>query len=415
MKQREHSLDILRIISALLVVLAHVYTVSHHTAMKSDVINGAYWYFHTVRYMCELSVPIFIMLSGAFVLASKSTMNVKSFYKKTWQKMGIPTLVFSLIFILEKAFIYVHTGYLKDFENQWLTSFLLELGVTAKGRPADHMWYMFMLIGIYILCPFIVMAKEKMGEKAFKTAAWVVWIWGTVSNLITKPEYYWTLGFCINMLGIFMLGYVAHEWGKNNKGKISGWMRLFAAIAIMLAYNAVATYFHELGNILGATSPYAPAVGISAFFIVEAFSSFDIKVNIWVVSALVLLAAIIGIAIAVYFPGAENMMGGVNPFAPAVVISMIVIMPVLGSLDIKNAGIISASTYWVYLTHPLFMDIVFIAEEKLFGIPYLANGVNDYYGLPNVSYIIIVALSFAAAVAIERIVNASLYVKKTET
>ena len=82
MNKRENALDIIRVISALLVVAVHVYTTPFHTAMAehkaTGIMTGAYIFYKIFRAIGELAIPIFLMLSGAFVFASDKTAEYKT-------------------------------------------------------------------------------------------------------------------------------------------------------------------------------------------------------------------------------------------------------------------------------------------------------------------------------------------------
>ena len=87
MKTRENGLDLLKIIAAFMVASAHVMNnglnalTAQYTA--GTLVKDFTYYFYVIfRIFCTWSVPLFIMASGAFVLASPKTMDWKNFYKK---------------------------------------------------------------------------------------------------------------------------------------------------------------------------------------------------------------------------------------------------------------------------------------------------------------------------------------------
>jgi surface polysaccharide O-acyltransferase-like enzyme len=48
----------------------------------------------------RFSVPIFVMLSGAFLLHKESNGDAKAFYKKSCKKLLVPTLIVMAVFLL---------------------------------------------------------------------------------------------------------------------------------------------------------------------------------------------------------------------------------------------------------------------------------------------------------------------------
>jgi surface polysaccharide O-acyltransferase-like enzyme len=348
-KKRENGLDYLRLIAAFLVVMTHANTLSRSTIKKlvaaGEVTkNFTYYYFMISRQLSEVAVPIFILLSGAFVLAAKSTKDYKSFYKKTWKKMVIPTIIFSVIYLFATCALYVHIGYFENFKE----GMIFQLQQALLGKPSDHMWYMYMLIAVYIMCPFVVGMKDMLGEKNFKYAAWIVWVWGTIGNSFDNITIYWSLSFAINMLGIFMIGYVAHEWAKKKESIRSGVLMLLAGIGLSLL--EVAAYFigqtHPLiQKIFGNDQPFSPLIVLAGFFYVAAFTVFRFK---------------------------------------------------------KDCTYLSALTYWVYLVHPLIMYVVNLTEAKIFNITYNEVGATNMIAVSTVNTIIIYVLSFVVGHFIEQ-------------
>ena len=352
MPKRENALDLLRIIAALLVIGAHVYTSAYHSYDSAGSIRI---YYKIFRYTAEMAVPVFFMLSGAFVIASPKTADYKSFFKKTWRRLGIPTLVFTVFYFFERILFLNITDQLAGYDEVFKISVQAAVKETLIGKPEAHMWYMFTLIGIYLLCPFVALFKNAASDRDFKIFIWTVWIWGTLSNLTGASEYFWSLGFCVNMAGTFLLGYIAHEWGLKLKGTKKGWYLLFIA-ALLLALSLVFAFkFKDIDMLMGHTSPYNPVITLAAFFAVAAFSSFELK---------------------------------------------------------HEFGIISASTLWVYLLHPVFMNIVRFAEAMIFNIPFTKIGTDDLLVTPNVNYIIVTVLTFAFSCLLEKIINGKKYRKQ---
>lgn len=352
MKQRENALDFLRIISAIFVIAVHTFAPTLHSvydaADKAGVKDFSYYFYKSGRTLFEVAVPIFIMLSGAFVLAAKSTMEHKSFYQKMWKKLCIPTIIFSVIYFFGNWFTYYHSGMYAGSENPFKDSLLGEVKLFLSGKPAEHMWYMFMLIVLYLMAPFVVRMREAFGEKGFTKAAWILYIWGTIGNYVMETKLYWGLDFAINMLGIFMLGYVAHEWGKKNRGKKSGIGMLLAGLAISAIHLMVSLFvpIAFVKKIFGNTLQYNPLIILAAFFYVAAFTTFEFK---------------------------------------------------------KSFATLSAATYWVYLVHVLMITVVFLVEEQLLNIPYAKIGVEDIWLLPMINVVLISVSSFVVAIGIDRI------------
>lgn len=321
MKQRENGLDYLRLICAFLVVSIHSYSlpfkvvkkIASDTGVKDWVFYLMSWY----RPISEVAVPIFMLISGAFVLAASSTKDYKTFYKKSCSKLVLPTIIFSVIYFIYNTIEHYFTnmygygtgkdallGSCKKMLMQWLT-----------GKPADHLWYMYMLIGLYLIAPFLVLIKENIGEKAFTKMAWIAWIWGTISLLLNTGEiYFWSMSFCSCMLGSYMLGYVAHEWAKKKSGNGEFVKLLLVAVAIstLTCVIQILSDTYTWLDFLGGNKSYNPLIVLASFFYVAAFSVVRFKKDCTYLSALTYWVYLVHGLVIVLFVSLSSVLFGMN-------------------------------------------------------------------------------------------------------
>ena len=110
MTERENNYDLLRIVSSIAVIMIHVSSI---WLDRIDIIiangpknNLCIENMYSPAVICiynsisRFAVPCFIMLSGAFILDNERNLDYKTFYCKSFAKVGIPTIVFSFIYIL---------------------------------------------------------------------------------------------------------------------------------------------------------------------------------------------------------------------------------------------------------------------------------------------------------------------------
>ncbi len=302
---RDNGIDLLRIIAAFLVVAGHVMSTSFSQyyeklgagrSITPDITTWILSFFRCVHW----AVVAFFMMSGAFVLSSSKTGDFSSFYSKTWKKLGIPTLIFSIIYIIVVPLNNVITG-----QTDAATAIFYELFLTLQGMPARHMWYMFVLIGMYLFAPFLVLGREKMGNRAFAKFAVAAYIIGCLGCYVQRPAYYWSISTIANELGIFMMGFVIHDRIGNRKNN-----RLSACFFLLgLVLHVLLTVFYVHSNLIGDISgigsvfaelePFNPLVNVSGglFFagirlldIKKAFSGFaELSYYIYLVHPLVIM------------------------------------------------------------------------------------------------------------------------------
>lgn len=109
--KRENNYDLLRIIAAIAVIVLHV-SGSYYTAVVSDGWFGV-CYTDNVFVTCvfnrlsRFAVPCFIMISGAFALDNSENTNFKYYYRKIFKSLGIPTIIFSILYFIYKEILII--------------------------------------------------------------------------------------------------------------------------------------------------------------------------------------------------------------------------------------------------------------------------------------------------------------------
>ena len=154
--KRDYRIDLLRVLSILAVLGIHCFGGKGHAA---NYVNG----------FCRFSVPVFVMLS-AICCAPKlsASMPLKSFYKPRFARVGIPLLAFSLLYMAENVFAgSTVAGVVKSF---------------ILGKPSYHLWFGFMILGVYAFMPFLVQLEQQINR----------WLLGGISAFVILMT--WNVG-----------------------------------------------------------------------------------------------------------------------------------------------------------------------------------------------------------------------------
>lgn len=190
-------LDVVRFVAMFTVVCCHsadpfnFYT-GDSADLESIMFWGAAW--GSALRPC---VPLFVMITGALLLPVK--MDTAQFYKKRISRVFWPFLLWSVLYCL---FPWV-LSLLKFAPDTILTFFPYageeamkqSLGVSLSFisqipinfAPIDvHMWYIYLLIGLYLYMPIFSAWVEKASEKA---KLWFLAAWG-VTLFVLYLKYY---------------------------------------------------------------------------------------------------------------------------------------------------------------------------------------------------------------------------------
>lgn len=234
-KQHVYWLDIVRLVAMFTVVCCHCTDpFNFYPGTSPDIENIKFWgaaYGSLIR-PC---VPLFVMLTGALLLPVRLETSV--FYKKRISRVFFPFLIWSVIYNLFPwitGLLGVDSRFILDFfpysgEEVMKQSLAVSMKYIAEipfnfSILAVHMWYIYLLIGLYLYMPIFSAWVEKTSErgKLWFLAAWGVtlllpyyneyvaqYLWGTCSWNAFGMLYYFA-GFN----GYLLLGHYLrhHEW-----------------------------------------------------------------------------------------------------------------------------------------------------------------------------------------------------------
>ena len=133
-KKRFLYLDILKVIAAIFVIYNHAH---FYIQSDNDIINFVNLYLFTI---CKVAVPLFIMTTG--VLFLKRETSYKEIFTKRIPRVFIALIIVSMCFSLYKG------------HNPFWVFLLVFQGDNLEYIPY-WCWYIYMLIGLYIMTPFL--------------------------------------------------------------------------------------------------------------------------------------------------------------------------------------------------------------------------------------------------------------------
>lgn len=150
--ERNISLDIIRIIAVLLVIMIHTSDgfVTQHKPSSREFAAG-----NVFDSVAMIAVPLFVMLSGALMLDEERTITVKGLFRKNIRNILLLLVfwstVYSLVYNLLLPLVHGKTLSLRTILMDVITGHF-------------HMWYLYMILGLYLITPFL-RAFTKRGDK----------------------------------------------------------------------------------------------------------------------------------------------------------------------------------------------------------------------------------------------------------
>ena len=221
--------DVLRLAAMLMVIAGHS-VVIYNATPQDDPMNGFWGAF--IGSLMRPSVPLFAMMTGLLLLPIGES--ASSFYRRRIPRVLIPMLFWAVIYYLipwftgviglDKSVISVLFPFEFAPSQEWgdAVSNIAMIPLTFNGYTT-HMWYLYMLIGLYLFMPFFSAWVEKNDHTLIRT---YIILWGCSLMLpylaqLLSPNLF---GVCAwNQFGTFhyfagFTGYLllGHLLGKGN-------------------------------------------------------------------------------------------------------------------------------------------------------------------------------------------------------
>lgn len=255
LSNRDLSIDFLRILACFFVIMRHSVDLS---IISSN--SRKYWtigvLFDSFTY---ISIPMFLIITGYLLLGKNEPYNL--FFKKRLNKILIPFIFWSFIYIL----------FANNFCNRLLGNNYIKLII--NGNIFYHLWYVYLIIGIYLILPVInkLVSSCKSSDIKYILGLWILF---SIIFPIFSRKYGYNIAISYIFSGFWgyvFLGYYLKSINISSKlFKLS----LLALIATYLTVSIGTIFFTSfkrvvLFNHLDLFSPTMLLLTISIFIIIK--------------------------------------------------------------------------------------------------------------------------------------------------
>lgn len=183
--QRMVWLDVIRCVAMLMVIGVHCIDPFYISPTMRAIPEYTHW---AAIYgsLLRPSVPLFVMMTGLLLLPIKQQ-PIGTFYKKRIYRVLFPFLIWSVLYSmfpwftgllgLPKEIIGDFFCYTQGHESQSLVDSLKDVAMIPFNfsHKENHMWYIYLLIGLYLYMPFFSAWVEKASQKT-KQIFLFIWI-----------------------------------------------------------------------------------------------------------------------------------------------------------------------------------------------------------------------------------------------
>jgi surface polysaccharide O-acyltransferase-like enzyme len=198
------SVDVIRTVAIIAVIFLHA--TADLTVIQMNQFEIFRWATNDVyQSIGRICVPLFVMLSGALLLQPEKHDTLVSFFKKRWARIGLPWIFWGTAYFAWVFWV----------EQQPLTSNAIVQGILTG--PYYHFWYLYMLLGLYLLTPVLRILLPKINRVTVKRYIGLWFIGAAVlpfagalttnslfSNVLTNPV--WVGYLLFGLVGYLILG-----------------------------------------------------------------------------------------------------------------------------------------------------------------------------------------------------------------
>lgn len=224
-------IDRLRVVSIAAVVLLHCAAPLLLEFGESGSVR--WWVGNLYDASVRWSVPAFVMVSGALVLGRAHRRPLREFLRRRFGRVAIPFLAWSVVYFYWQPLLW-------DMDRS--TADLLP--ALLEGPISFHLWFVYMLLGLYLLAPllgaFLDAARPRL-------AAYAVGLWLVGASVLPMAERLVGLETWFSpgrensplmLVGYFLLGPVLA------RGELRGLGARYVAPVLLLAvaFTAASTY-----------------------------------------------------------------------------------------------------------------------------------------------------------------------------
>lgn len=277
-------LDVIRCVAMIMVIGVHCIDPFYISPTMRAIPEYTHW---AVIYgsLLRPSVPLFVMMTGLLLLPVKKQ-PLGKFYKKRIYRVLFPFLIWSVLYSmfpwvtgvlgLPKEIIGDFFCYTQGQESQSLIDSLKDVAMIPFNfsHKENHMWYIYLLIGLYLYMPFFSAWIENADRKT-KRAFLLIWIISLfipylkeyVANCLFERSGYVFGTDTWNEFGLFYYfagfnGYLllGHYVKKGNDWSL---MKTFILCILMFAVGYYITY---TGFSTTASNPNATETEMELFF-----------------------------------------------------------------------------------------------------------------------------------------------------
>lgn len=216
--------DLIRVVAVFQVVLIHL---SYVIFFKEEPLSPNWQAANFYDSVSRMGVPLFFMVSGYLLLGKRESL--AEFFRKRFMKVGVPTLFWSVAYLLWSVEAYAN-GTMNP--GRIVLSMLKTM---YTGDVEVHLWFLYILIGIYLVTPVL---RVYVVAASRRDLVYFIVMWFVATSLLellhrlTGFRTALVIPVVAGYVGYFVLGYFLADIKLDRRGRLMSALGCVIAIAV---------------------------------------------------------------------------------------------------------------------------------------------------------------------------------------
>ena len=262
---RELYADYIRFFSIIFVLIIHTtsnfYVNSYGTKTFPIIL--------TISSITSCAVPLFYMLSGTFLITEKNS-HIKNFYKKII-RLFVQIIFWTLIYTLVCKYLL-----------KWDINLFKTIIKSLTSEQVGHLWYIYSLLGLYVLTPLISKVYLNLDETEKKYT--IIFLFIIPVMLCTIQSKFWEyisipkFAILFPELGLFIFGKYLYDHKKDfqsQKASIISFISIIIGILLIVVY----AHYYINGQGISSSKPYFDANKLPNVVLITSIYIFFLSIN----------------------------------------------------------------------------------------------------------------------------------------
>ncbi len=230
--------DLVRIIAMFAVIVVHTSGTLYRATAPITSFN---WQVSNIYSTSgKFSICIFMMVSGMLFLNPKKSITIKALFQKNILRIVSGFIFWSLAYALFGLWV---KSMMNGFSYGYMHGFFIDF-VTGNY----HMWFCYMIIGIYIIVPFLRLISSDENLMKYFLILSIIFVStipvlqqlpNAVSQPITIVVSQLRLNFVLGWVGIFILGYYLSYCNISKKVEIVSYILGILSLVLTIILNSL--------------------------------------------------------------------------------------------------------------------------------------------------------------------------------